>query len=625
MARYDVPPVLQTLGVSDLWQAACLCPQSWLDLRATHLHFHALPEGFACVQGKLTTEPVVAFRPRLKMNARLTGRDGVPLGLVAFGDSRPLVDYMRRHSGAVRLCGQVSYHNGRAWLMNPKPLIPKLVGRVIAVYPSARGAPSEQVASAIEPLLDEALPLAAAELTQRFSPYTDPHTLLGLAGSPAPDYESLLRQMHRSPDPDTGAAARDALLFLSAYSVLLNSRQQLAPDARRAPLPISCSPARIKSLPFTLTDEQIRAVNTLVTDLSRDVPMKRILMGSVGSGKTVVFGLAAAAVIDAGGRVAVLCPSQALAQQTAARLQEFFPDIFVRLVIDRQPGSSVGASIQVGTTSLLYRKMGLFDLIIVDEQQKFSRSQREQLIAGGSHLLEVTATCVPRTQALVRYGAMDLTCLCGSPMPKDIRTKIWEAGEKISLFDAVKGTISSGRQVLVIYPKREKDNERQAALAAAGYWEKVFPGRVRVLVGSAPVQESASVLMDMRAGRADVLVATTVAEVGLDLPKLERVVVVRADLFGLSQLHQIRGRVARHGGTGHCDLFLPEAIASETRERLEVLVHTQDGFKVSEADLLMRGGGDMDDIGERQSGAMRGIAVGADVSFELLDYVARVL
>ncbi len=241
---------------------------------------------------------------------------------------------------------------------------------------------------------------------------------------------------------------------------------------------------------------------------------------------------------------------------------------------------------------------------------------------------------------LARYGVVKVSKLTKPHTPMDIHTRIWSAEQSKELGRQVFETIKNGDQVLYVYPLREADeceeekpagapgrrgNELTSATEIFEKWEKIYPGKVRLIHGQMADDEKTAALCDMREGRAAVLIATTVVEVGTNLPKLRRVVIVHPERHGLTTLHQIRGRVARLGGEGWCDLFLPYPLKEASMKRLQVLEETQDGFKVAEHDMRVRGVGDLSSNSSKQSGADGTFLFGRPVSIEALDAVMEML
>jgi ATP-dependent DNA helicase RecG len=293
----------------------------------------------------------------------------------------------------------------------------------------------------------------------------------------------------------------------------------------------------------------------------------------------------------------------------------------------------------VGTTALLHRSIPWQpDLLVVDEQQKFSREQREQLMGENTNLLESTATCIPRTMALARYGVIHVSKLTRCHCKKTIYTKIWLKPEWKQLYEQAMRTLSHGDQIMLVYPLREKaevqDKEGNSKTASLSHlrsaseiyeiWNARFPGQVRLLHGQMENELKREVLDDLRSSKASIAICTSISEIGLTIPNLRRVIVVHPERHGLITLHQIRGRLARHGGEGYFDLFLPYPLKAEAFERLRVLEMTCNGFEVSELDMRLRGVGDLSHASDKQSGSDETFLFGRSVRLSLLDEAMRI-
>jgi ATP-dependent DNA helicase RecG len=289
----------------------------------------------------------------------------------------------------------------------------------------------------------------------------------------------------------------------------------------------------------------------------------------------------------------------------------------------------VRSQIVIGTTALLHREGVKPRLVIVDEQHKFSREQREQMVGHGVHLLEVSATCIPRSQALVQYGVMSVSRLNGCHVNKTIHTKVWTNNERHGLFNSIKQTVASGHKVLVIYPKRgegdDEDGGLQSVERAAASWDRVFPNQIRVAHGGRTADENDAAIKDVSAGRACILISTTVIEVGITIPRLRHAIVVHAERFGLTTLHQLRGRLCRDGGTGHFDLYLPSPCKKDVFDRLSILEKTADGFEVAEMDMRLRGFGDLSANSDKQTGDGASFLIGRNVSVDMLEKAVTAL
>ncbi len=439
-----------------------------------------------------------------------------------------------------------------------------------------------------------------------------------------PPRTEALRAIHFPADADdiprlrSGAhPAHEALLWedLFVLHAALHRRRAALPDAVEPGPSAGLVDRVVRSLPFALTGAQGRAVATLRRELARGKPMQRLLQGDVGSGKTVVGLVAAAAVVDRGGQVAVLAPTEVLAAQWRDRARALLEPRGVSVgylsgshgaARRRAAEASVRsgeASVVVGTHALVQESVRFADLrlVVVDEQQRFGVFQRSRLLqkGGAPHLLAMTATPIPRTLALTLYGDLDLTVLDERPRRGDVVTERLGPDRRRVAYDAVASAAARDERAFVVCPRVSGRGLGRAVLETA---EELAAGPLRglrlgVLHGGMDGDAKTAAVAAFRDGRIQVLVATTVVEVGVDVPEATTVVVEDAERFGLAQLHQLRGRVGRGGGEGRCFLV---AGAAGDHPRLDVIVSTGDGFEIADADLRLRGPGDL--VGSRQAG-----------------------
>ncbi len=376
------------------------------------------------------------------------------------------------------------------------------------------------------------------------------------------------------------------------------------------------------SLPFAPTNAQRRAVEEAIRDMTGGQPMNRLLQGDVGSGKTLVAAALIWLCAENGCQAAFMAPTEILAEQHHATLSAMLAPFGLRVV--RLTGSmtarekrealallaSGGAQLAVGTHALLSEAVQFANLglVVTDEQHRFGVEQRGALTAKGTHphVLVMSATPIPRTLALILYGDLDASILDELPpgrqkvdtfaVGEDMRERIWRF---------VRRLVGEGRQVFIVCPMVEESEERPENVKSAEQYarqlqDEIFPElRVRCIHGRMKAREKDAVMAAFAAGEFDILVATTVIEVGVDIPNAALMIVENADRFGLSQLHQLRGRVGRGAHKSYCVLF-SDAQGEDARARLRVLCRTNDGFKISEEDLRLRGPGDF--FGSRQHG-----------------------
>ena len=373
-------------------------------------------------------------------------------------------------------------------------------------------------------------------------------------------------------------------------------------------------------LPFTLTGAQSRAIGEICADVQRGVPMNRLVQGDVGSGKTMVAAAAAYLAAKNGRQTALMAPTEILAEQHYQSLQKLFEPMGLRVALltgsmtekqkrlTREAIALGQVDLAVGTHALLTDKTQFHALgmVIADEQHRFGVAQRSKLSAKGQdpHVLVMSATPIPRTLALIMYGDLDVSVLDELP-PGRQRVDTFLVGEsyrtRINAF--IRKQVAEGHQCFVVCPAVEENEE--LGIRAAETWAQtlsrtVFPDlRVLLLHGQMKGTQKEEVMADFAAGKGDILVATTVIEVGVDVPNATLMVIEDADRFGLSQLHQLRGRVGRGSAKSYC-ILTSHNRNGETLQRLKALCKTNDGFRIAEADLELRGPGDF--FGSRQSG-----------------------
>jgi ATP-dependent DNA helicase RecG len=382
----------------------------------------------------------------------------------------------------------------------------------------------------------------------------------------------------------------------------------------------------LKALPFQLTSSQIDAISNIIKEFDKPYPMRGMLQGDVGSGKTAVYGLVAAYVAWSGQRVAVLMPNDTLAQQVYEEITGWFPKLNGILVNGKNKIKELNPfQLIVGTTAVLFREYGEFGLVIIDEQQKFSREQRELLLSDGTHLLEVSATPIPRSVALLKHGSTSVWKIKGNHSNKKIVTKVLTQKDMVELIYMVKNHVDAGNQCIIVYPLV---NESQAecmegimpVVSAYQKWDKMYPGQVVMAHSEMKPEEKAESILKMKNREARILVSTTVIEVGVTIPGVMLLAVIRADRMGLVTLHQLRGRIARQGGVGDFLLCLPQDKVSEkTMRRMNVLVEHEDGFDVAELDLALRGFGDLSSDSNEQSGADKSFLPTRTIAYDLVN------
>ncbi len=506
-------------------------------------------------------------------------------------------------------------------------------GDLVPIYPLTKGVTQGGMRRLIGPAADKALPLV-----QEFLPDDV------IRAARLPNLREALGLIHRPSSLADDERARRRLAFDELFLLQLGLLRRRRAQQRELGAPIPRSDAAttnvLSALPFTLTADQDHVVEEILTDMGQSAPMMRLLQGDVGSGKTVVAALALVTAAANGFQGALMAPTEVLAEQHFRTLTGVFshgnreahdgnpyhgfsgilPDRPLRIA--RLTGSMTAKTksqlhsliargdvdIVIGTHALIQEGVTFssLGLAVVDEQHRFGVEQRASLRNKGfaPHLLVMTATPIPRTMALAIYGDLDVSTIRQMPPGRpEIRTAIVPPHERERAYGFIRKEAAEGRQSFIICPLVE-ESETVAAKAAVAEHERlardVFPDlNVGLLHGRMRPAEKERVMDDLHSGDIDVLVSTAVVEVGIDVPNATVMMIDGADRFGLSQLHQYRGRVGRGTATSYC-ILISESETEEVKRRLDVMEDTRDGFKVAEADLQLRGAGEL--LGTRQSG-----------------------
>lgn len=438
------------------------------------------------------------------------------------------------------------------------------------------------------------------------------------------DKKTAVEQIHFPESQELLEQARFSLIFEELFLIQLKMvriREQNSHNHSALALKIKekgLVKEFIDNLPFELTGAQKKAVNEILNDLNSDVPMARLLQGDVGSGKTVVATIMLLAGVENGYQGALMAPTEILAQQHYNNLQQWLSPmgISVGLFLGSQ-GKKIREkfrtdlrngqmNIAVGTHALIQEDVDFNNLgaIVVDEQHRFGVKQRNVLKKKSQNpqILTMTATPIPRTLALTVHGDLDLTIIDELPKGrKPIKTSLVTSHRGV--YELIQSEIDAGRQAYVVYPLIEESetlSAKAATIEAERLQKEVFPQyKIGLLHGKLKNDEKEQVMKDFKDKKYDILVSTTVVEVGVDVPNATVMLIENAERFGLSQLHQLRGRVGRNNLQSYCILHTSTK-SQETRERLNIMTQTNDGFVIAEKDLQLRGPGEF--LGTRQSG-----------------------
>lgn len=555
---------------------------------------------------------------RARTGARVTQlhmSDGTGIMNVTWFNS-PYIEKTIRDGGEFVLFGRIGFKGHLPEMINPvietESTAGSKTGKIVPIYPCTAGLSQRNIRESVEKALavlsepiPEVLP-AAVRQAYKLMPV-----------------ETAIRQVHTPPDFDTFEEARRRLAF-EEFFVLQIGIGMVKTQRQSGTAPkfgdVKCIAKFAEQLPFELTGAQKRVINEICADLIKDTPMNRLVQGDVGSGKTIVAAAVMLAAVRSGYQAALMAPTEILAKQHYEKLIKLFEPLGIKLVFlsgsqraaeKRESLEMLAdgrADIAIGTHALItddvsFKALGL---AVTDEQHRFGVRQRSALTGKGKkpHTLVMTATPIPRTLSLILYGDLDISVIDELPAG---RRKIQtiavgeESRKKVDSF--VLGKLDEGRQAYFVCPLIE-ESEVIEANAVSEYAEKLKKGayrgrKVEVLHGRMKAAEKDEIMRRFANGEIEVLVSTTVIEVGVDVPNAAIMVIENAERFGLSQLHQLRGRVGRGEWQSYCILFCASG-GSFAKKRMEVMCKTDDGFKIAEKDLELRGPGEF--LGTRQSG-----------------------
>jgi ATP-dependent DNA helicase RecG len=610
---------LARVGVSTVEDLLRHYPNRWLDLR-TSAPLGSLPLGVeATAVG--TVHEVVVKRPRPRLTiteVALVDDSGVLIG-VWF--NQPYLAQRFRPGDRVAFAGTVQMEFGLRQMKTP--FVERLgssddatwLGRILPVHPATEGLSSNWIRRLVSEALDQ------------FGDLPDPlPSALRVRRGLVP-LSAAIRAIHFPDDIEARDAARRRLAYdeLLAIQLGMALRRHSIVEERRGHAHTIEGPHRAAlqtALPFRFTHDQEVAVAEILADMVAPRPMNRMLLGDVGTGKTAVAAVALAAVADSGTQAAMMAPTEVLARQYARAVGELLDlaGVTWRLLTGSTPAAqrreilagvaSGEVSVLLGTHALLTESVTFkkLTLAIVDEQHRFGVTQRLGLRGKGEavDLLVMTATPIPRSLALTLYGDLDTSYLRESPPGRGrdrVTTRLVHRSGRDEAYTSVRAAVAAGRQAYVICALVDESDAIEAKAAvreAERLRTRVFKDlRVGLLTGQMRAGEKAAAMEAFHNGKLDVLVATTVVEVGVDVPNATVMIIEDADRFGLAQLHQLRGRVGRGAHGGEVLLFA-DPKTDEGRSRMQAITSTADGFDLAEQDLRLRGEGQV--LGERQHG-----------------------
>lgn len=625
-------PILEKLGIQTVEDFLMHFPFRYEDYSERTLISDLTANSTATVMGEVIQSKLVRTWKKKMMITECFVSDGSATVRAVWFNQPYVSDSLTKGKG-VRLSGKVSkdikglFFSNPAWELSSRE--PTNTGRLVPVYPETEGLTSRFIRWQMQTLINLADQLE------------DPIPENILRGLHLPSLPQALRQIHFPKSAQDYESAQKRFSFQQMYLVQIASQMVKMDWDKQNAVSISFDESFIKkfvtSLPYQLTNSQRKAAYQIFLDMEKSFPMNRLLNGDVGSGKTVVAAMAALASSHAKYQTAIMAPTEVLARQHFESISKLLAKENIAIGLLTNAYKKINTSdekisrtdflneiksekldILIGTHALIQEsvKFKNLALVIVDEQHRFGVAQRaylqqkiEQINDGlpGKipHLLSITATPIPRTLTLAFFGNLNLSLL--NEMPKNRKTIITEmvgASSRQKTYDFVRQEIASGRQAFIIFPLVEESKVLTELKAATEEHqrlaEKVFPDlKLGLLHGKMKPADKEKAMQDFKNKKYDILVATSVVEVGIDIPNASVIIIEDADRFGLSQLHQFRGRVGRGQHQSYCFLFTSSGTA-KARERLRSMVKFSSGFDIAEEDFKLRGPGEF--FGTRQSG-----------------------
>lgn len=607
---------LEELGVKTLKDLLLFFPRAYEDKRA-YVRIEDLRTDMTCnIRGKLSNiEHKRTRNGKLLTKAMISDKTG-SIEVVWF--NQPFLKRVLHPGLQIILSGKVKFSFGRLSLQNPgyEEIKEDQVhtGRIIPVYHQTEGITSKWIRDKLKPVIDEWASLIEEHL---------PESVLekyGLIG-----YAEAVKEAHFPHDEKRLDEAKKRLSFDELFLLQLKALQKKWRWQNIAVHEGKVMPEHhdvagfISSLPFTLTEAQKQSLSEIMSDLAKPYPMSRLLQGDVGSGKTVVAGVAVLNAIRNGYQAAIMAPTEILARQHYNTLFTLFKpySLNIRFISGSTVESVKDETLQglaagtvdlvIGTHSLIQEgvKFHRLGLAVIDEQHRFGVKQREILkMCGSPHLLSLSATPIPRTLAMTIYGDQDLSVI--DEMPKGrmpIITRVVPEEKRTDAYRWIEDRIREGRQAFVICPLIDESDTLEVKSAIKEFEflrEHVFPSlKLGLLHGKMKSREKDEIMSAFQKNEIQILVSTSVIEVGIDVPNATIMMIEGAERFGLSQMHQFRGRVGRGAHQSYCFLFT-KGDSEESQNRLRAMAQYSSGFKLAEIDLALRGPGEI--YGLRQSG-----------------------
>lgn len=629
--------LLARLGIKTVKDALFCLPYRYEDRSSIKKIIHLKPEYLHTVQGKVIKTDVITptpKRPRLKIfEAVITDGSGA---LKAKWFNQIYLKNVFKTGQRVVLYGtvKVNYWGSGFEIVNPeyeildeedssqatddseqKAELGIHTGRIVPIYRLTEGLSQKHLRSIMYAIVGNSIPAVSDFIPQEIiREYGLPDIQESLRNVHFPSSASFLTDLNSGTSPYHRRLSFDEIFTLQLGLAAIKKREAIEKGISFSPGGKLIS-SLLAKLPFKLTAAQERVFNDIMSDMRSPAPMNRLIQGDVGCGKTIVALMSMLTAVECGYQAALMAPTEILAEQHYINIHRLVEDLGLKIHLltgskrNKEAGmiASGDADIVIGTHALIqegvsFKKLGL---IVIDEQHRFGVMQRATLKKKGTNpdTLIMTATPIPRTLALTLYGDLDYSVIDELPPNRNpIITRLFSEKNKSRIYALIEGEIKKGRQAYVVYPLIEESEKTdlKSAITGAEALQKMFPGfKTGLIHGRMKPVEREEVMREFKEGGIHILVSTTVIEVGVDVPNATLMVIIHAERFGLSQLHQLRGRVGRGSGQSYC-ILLSYGGSDDARKRLDVMVETTDGFRIAEEDLNIRGPGEF--FGTRQSG-----------------------
>lgn len=627
--------LLAKRGVTNVEDALYLLPHRYEDRREVKPVARLCPGVTEVFSGKVLSAGIMSTKGGRRFFEILVGDDSGSVTLKWFNCNPTFMKRVWRVGRSGLFIGEVSqfgyqrevHHPEVEWLEDGRELAdilaadPVNFGRIVPVYPLTEGLGQKVMRRVMKEVVDGYLPFVQELIPRQIlEPLNLPGVRDSLRAVHLPGVDTSLEELNEGRTAAHRALAFDEFFFWE-LGLALKKRGVTLEEGIPFQVSHRYTKQLVKLLPFELTAAQRRVLSEIKTDMMAPHPMHRLVQGDVGCGKTLVALMAALVAVENHYQVAIMAPTEILAEQHWLTIHRWCAELGIESVLltagmkGKTKSEALArvadgsAQIVIGTHAVIQEKVEFsrLGLGIIDEQHRFGVLQRGVLRKKGLNpdILVMTATPIPRTLAMTLFGDLSLSVIDELPPGRTpVDTRIFFESRRSQAYDCIREEVAKGHQAYVIYPlveETEKSDLKAAAQMAEHLDQQVFPGlRVGLLHGRMTPDEKEAVMSAFKSRDVDILVATTVIEVGIDVPNATLMIIEHAERFGLSQLHQLRGRVGRGSAQSRCILLTPGRLSEDGEKRLRVMESTSDGFRIAEADLEIRGPGDF--LGTRQSG-----------------------